>query len=85
MVSNAFDAFIDLGSDGDTFESLATDDDGLSDKHARLDWTAPDDGWYVIRARAYAPNQTGPYALTVERQPAGAARDAQAASPARQP
>lgn len=74
MVSNAFDSFIDLGrtdDDGD-FTSLATDDDSLSDAHAKLDWTAPDDGWYVVRARAYGPNQTGAYALTVERQPAGA-------------
>ncbi|MCV0413442.1 MAG: PPC domain-containing protein [Brevundimonas sp.] len=70
LVSNAFDAFIDLGEDGDAFESLATDDDGLSDTHARLDWTAPEDGWYVVHARAYGPNQTGAYALTVERQPA---------------
>ena len=70
LVSNAFDAFIDLGEDGETFESLATDDDGLSDTHARLDWTAPNDGWYAVRARAFGPNQTGAYALTVERQPA---------------
>ncbi len=78
MVSNAFDAFIDLGEDGETFESLASDDDSLSDTHARLDWTAPEDGVYVVRARAYGPGQTGAYALTVERQP-GAARDGQAA------
>ena len=75
MVSNAFDAFIDLGEDGEDFDSIANDDDGLSDTHARLDWTAPDDGWYVVRARAYGPNQTGAYALTVERQPANAQRE----------
>ena len=79
LVSNAFDAFIDLGEDGETFESLANDDDSLSDTHARLDWTAPEDGTYVVRARAYGPSQTGAYALTVERQP-GAARDGQAAA-----
>ena len=76
MVSNAFDSFIDLGrldDDGD-FASLATDDDSLSDAHAKLDWTAPEDGWYVVRARAYGPNQTGAYALAVERQPATGAR-----------
>ena len=79
MVSNAFDSFIDLGrldDDGD-FASLATDDDSLSDAHAKLDWTAPDDGWYVVRARAYGPNQTGAYALAVERQPATGARSAE--------
>ena len=83
MVSNAFDSFIDLGQvddDGD-FSSLATDDDSLSDAHAKLDWTAPDDGWYLVRARAYGPNQTGAYALTVERQPAGASAVAHDGAP----
>ena len=79
LVSNAFDAVIDLGRDGDEFTSLASDDDSLSDTHARLDWTAPEDGWYVIRARSYGPNETGAYALTLERQPATAARAAPAA------
>ncbi len=79
LVSNAFDAVVEVGEDGDDFDSLASDDDGLSDTHARLDWTAPDDGWYVIRARSYAPNETGAYALTVERQPASPGRDAAAA------
>lgn len=70
MVSNAFDAFIEVGrQDGETFESLARDDDGLSDTHARLDWTVEEDGEYVIRARAYAPNQSGAYVLIVERKP----------------
>ena len=69
LVSNAFDAFIDLGEDGEDFTSLATDDDGLSDTHAKLDWTAPEDGWFVVRARSLGPNETGAYALTVERQP----------------
>lgn len=75
MVSNAFDSYIDLGEDGDSFSSIAHDDDGLSDMHARLDWTAPSDGWYVIRARAYGPNQTGAYALTLERQPVTTPRE----------
>lgn len=69
LVSNAFDAFIDLGEDGEDFTSLATDDDSLSDTHAKLDWTAPEDGWFVVRARSLGPNETGAYALTVERQP----------------
>lgn len=71
MVSNAFDAFVEIGrldADGG-FESLASDDDGLSDTHAQLDWTAPDDGVYVIRARSYAPGGVGDYALTVDKQP----------------
>ncbi|WAC58549.1 PPC domain-containing protein [Brevundimonas sp. SL130] len=69
LVSNAFDAFIDLGEDGEDFSSIASDDDSLSDTHAKLDWTAPEDGWYVVRARSLGPNETGAYALTVERQP----------------
>lgn len=69
MVSNAFDAFVEVGRDEDDFEILASDDDGLSDTHARLDWTAEQDGWHVIRARSYSRGETGEYALTVERQP----------------
>ncbi|MFN7128665.1 MAG: PPC domain-containing protein [Brevundimonas sp.] len=69
LVSNAFDAFIDLGEDGEDFSSIASDDDSLSDTHAKLDWTAPEDGWYVVRARSLGPNESGAYALTVERQP----------------
>ncbi|MBX3476120.1 MAG: PPC domain-containing protein [Brevundimonas sp.] len=71
LVSNAFDSVVEVGrtdEDG-AFDSLESDDDGLSDTHARLDWTAPEDGLYVIRARSYAPNSTGDYALTVEKQP----------------
>ena len=47
MVSNAFDSFIDLGKEDEdgNFTSLATDDESLSDAHAKLDWTAPDAGW----------------------------------------
>lgn len=71
LVSNAFDAFIEVGTDetGTDFEILESDDDSLSDTHARLDWTAPEDGWFVVRARSFGPNETGAYALTVERQP----------------
>lgn len=71
MVSNDFDSFVELGrekSDGE-FESLASDDDGLSDVHAKLEWTADRAGAYVIRARSYGPGQTGGYTLTVERKP----------------
>ena len=70
LISPAFDAFVEVGEakDGD-FRSLAEDDDSLSDTHARLDWTAPRDGTYVVRARSFAPSSTGDYVLTVERQP----------------
>lgn len=70
MISAAFDAFVEVGEDKDgDFRSLAEDDDSLSDTHARLDWTAPRDGTYVVRARSFAAGSTGDYVLTVERQP----------------
>jgi len=71
MVSNAFDAFIIVGreKDGDDIEVLASDDDGLSDTHARLEWEVPDDGVYLIRAGSYGQSETGAYALKVERKP----------------
>ena len=70
MISSAFDALVEVGEDKDgDFRSLAEDDDSLSDTHARLDWTAPRDGTYVVRARSFAPGSTGDYVLTVERQP----------------
>lgn len=69
LVSNEFDAFLEVGRGEDAFTRLAFDDDGLSDTHARLDWNPPEDGEYVIRVRSYGPNQTGAYALIVERQP----------------
>lgn len=70
LASNDFDAFVEVGrQEGDVFESLASDDDGLSDTHARLDWEAPEDGDYLIRVRSYASAQLGAYALRVERKP----------------
>ena len=71
MVSNEVDSIILVGrekADG-SFEVLASDDDGLSDTHAKLEWTAPDDGTYEIRAGAYQQGQTGAYALMVEKKP----------------
>ena len=70
LLSAAFDAVVEVGEDKDgDFRSLAEDDDSLSDTHARLDWTAPRDGTYVVRARSFAAASTGDYVLTVERQP----------------
>lgn len=71
MVSNEFDAYVEVGSvsDDGTFESLAFDDDSLGDTHARLEWAPSTDGTYEIRARSFAPATVGAYALTVERKP----------------
>jgi hypothetical protein len=71
MVSNDVDSFVVIGREKDDgeFEVLGSDDDGLTDTHAKLEWTAPDDGTFEIRAGAYQHGQTGAYALTVEKQP----------------
>ncbi|MNC78095.1 hypothetical protein D3C75_1302270 [compost metagenome] len=70
MIAPSFDALAEVGEERDgEFVSLAQDDDGLSDTHARLNWTAPSDGLYVVRARSFGPNATGDYVLMVERQP----------------
>lgn len=71
MVSNELDSFLTIGRDKEdgAFEVLGSDDDGLSDTHARLEWTAPADGTFEIRAGAYQFGQFGVYALTVEKQP----------------
>ena len=70
MVSNDVDSFVSVGRDkaDGGFEVLGSDDDGLSDTHARLEWTAPEDGAFEIRAGAYQQGQTGAYALMVEKQ-----------------
>ena len=71
MVSNEFDAMLFLGrQDGDgPFQLIASDDDSLSDTHSLIEHTIEADGWYVLRANSYAPNRTGYYTVTVERQP----------------
>lgn len=71
MVSNEVDSFIVVGrvSDDGGFEVLGSDDDSLSDTHAKLEWTAPTDGVYEVRAGTFQQGETGAYALTVEKQP----------------
>ncbi len=71
MVSNEVDSLIVVGRqpDGGAFEVLGSDDDSLSDTHAKLEWTAPADGVYEVRAGTFQQGQTGAYALNVEKQP----------------
>lgn len=70
MVSNEVDSFLIVGEDKEgAFEVLTSDDDGLSDTHAKIEWTAPDDGTYEIRAGSFQQGQAGAYALNVEKQP----------------
>ncbi len=66
MVSNDFDAVIEVGKAGEAWEAVASDDDGLSDTHAHLEWTVEGGGDYVIRARGFSQGEFGTYALTVE-------------------
>ena len=70
MVSNDVDSFVAVGQDkaDGSFEVLGSDDDGLSDTHAKLEWTAPSDGVYELRAGTFQQGQTGAYALTVGKQ-----------------
>lgn len=70
LIAGGFDAVVEVGEekDGDYFK-LDEDDDSLSDTHARLNWTAPRDGTYVLRARSFGANSTGDYVLITERQP----------------
>ena len=71
MVSNEVDSYLVIGRDKTDggFEALASDDDGLSDTHAKLEWVAPSDGTYEIRAGSFQQGQTGAYAMAVEKQP----------------
>jgi hypothetical protein len=68
MVSNEFDAYLDIGREDEdgVFTSVASDDDSLSDTHAKVDWAVEEEGEYVIRARSFGSGQSGGYALTVE-------------------
>jgi len=67
LVSNDFDAYLDIGRMNDgTWESVASDDDSLSDTHAKVEWTVDDAGTYIIRARSFAQGEAGDYTLTVE-------------------
>lgn len=71
MASNAFDAFVVVGRQKDDggFEVLGSDDDSLSDTHARLDWEPPADGTYVVRAGSFGAQEAGTYVLTVDPAP----------------
>jgi hypothetical protein len=71
MVSNEVDSFVVIGrtKDDGEFEVLGSDDDGLSDTHAKLEWTVPSDGAYEVRAGTFQQGQTGSYALNVDKQP----------------
>lgn len=51
------------------FQALASDDDGGQGLNARLKFTAPSDGTYIIRATAGEPTQEGQYRIGVSDMP----------------
>jgi hypothetical protein len=67
--SGDFDTLLQVGRmSGDEWELLMTDDDGAGEgTDSQLTITLPMNGQYVIRAGAYAPNETGAYTLSLER------------------
>jgi hypothetical protein len=72
MRSEDFDSYLRLGRlDGCDWQELATDDDGGEDTHARLRYTLPGDGEYVVRATSFGEN-TGAYTLALRERAASA-------------
>lgn len=70
LVAPKFDAVVMVGTKSGSNPTWSKqDDDGLSDTHSRLVWTAPNDGEYIVRVTSFGPNATGDYSLIVERQP----------------
>ena len=69
MVSNEFDAFLALGEGlAEDFVLINSDDDSLSDTNSLIEHAFDEAGWYTLRANSYAPNATGAYVITIERQ-----------------
>lgn len=69
MVSNEFDAFLALGEGlAEDFVLINSDDDSLSDTNSLIEHEFDEAGWYTLRANSYAPNSTGAYVITIERQ-----------------
>lgn len=65
MRSGDFDTYLLLGQESEYgLEGLAEDDDGLGEgTDSRLDFTAPEDGDYVLWANSFGPGETGAYQL----------------------
>jgi hypothetical protein len=67
MSSEAFDTYLSIGTlDGTTFSELASDDDGAGEgTNSKLEFTLPNNGTYVIRAKALSGENEGSYTLKV--------------------
>jgi hypothetical protein len=67
MASSAFDSFLDVTAPGESDETLRENDDGIADSlNARLRFTAPEAGDYLVRAQGLEQG-TGAYTLAVTR------------------
>jgi hypothetical protein len=68
--SGAFDAFLSImRAVGGIHEVVASDDDSGGGSDARLRWTVPVTGTYVVVAQALNPEGAGGYTLSVETAP----------------
>jgi hypothetical protein len=68
MTSDAFDTFVSIGTvDGASYNELAGNDDGTDGTNSLLEFTLPNDGVYVIRAKALSGESEGEYKLKVEK------------------
>lgn len=68
MSSDAFDTFVSIGTlDGQSYNELGGNDDGNDGTNSLLEFTLPNDGVYVIRAKALSGENEGEYRLKVEK------------------
>jgi len=68
MSSEAFDTFVSIGTlDGTSYTELAGNDDGTDGTNSLLEFTLPNDGIFVIRAKALSGENEGEYKLKVEK------------------
>ena len=67
MSSEAFDTFLAIGRlDGESFEEVASNDDGPDGTNSQIEVTLPQAGRYHIRANSLNGGNTGAYTLRVE-------------------
>lgn len=64
MQSDEFDTLLEIGQmvDGE-FQQISVDDDGGDGLNSRLVFTFPETGDYVVRARTFGTDATGPYTI----------------------
>lgn len=68
MSAEGFDTFVSIGTvDGNSYNELAGNDDGPEGTNSLLEFTLPNDGVFVIRAKALSGENEGEYKLKVEK------------------